>query len=380
VSDAEPHRVPTLDVQYGGDVEVLTDRQLNRATLARQLLLERVTFEPLTVVERLVGLQAQEPRDPHIALWSRIDGYRPGELDQLLESRAVVRSVAIRGTVHLLTRRDCLDLWPLQRPVLDAELRNHSQLKAKLVGVDLAEPIAFGRRLLSEPHPQKALRSALAERFPELDPAALALVCRNKIGLVQVPPRGMWKRSHQVTVATIEAWLGEPLGTSVTLADVALRYLAAFGPARAADFGTWSRLSYLTEMWESLADHVVAFEDSKGRTLFDLPNAPRPDADTPAPVRFLPEYDNVLLSHSDRSRFVDRDVSALHPLGRIGRGHVLVDGVVRATWLVTDDHIDVLHRSLTLTEHDEVVAEAIRLSVLLELDGPPKTELVTEVR
>ena len=146
---------------------------------------------------------------------------------------------------------------------------------------------------------------------------------------MQTPPRGLWKRSAQVTSTTAEAWLGRPLSSTPSIDDMALRYFAAFGPATVADLRTWSRLTGLREVVERLRPRLVAFRDDAGRELFDLPDAPRPDPETPAPVRFLPQYDNVLLSHADRSRFVDAGVSL-----PIGNGTVLVDGRVRATWTV----------------------------------------------
>jgi hypothetical protein len=183
----------------------------------------------------------------------------------------------------------------------------------------------------------------------------------------------MWGRSHQVTVATIESWIGRPLDDRVDVAEVARRYLAAFGPARPADMATWSRWTGLAKVFERLRPELVVFVDGQGRELFDLPEAPRPGGDVPAPVRFLPEYDNVLLSHADRSRFADGDARVLYPPGRLGRGHVLVDGRLRATWLVTDHHLEILHLSLARHERAEILAGAAALSQLLDLDDPPVT-------
>jgi hypothetical protein len=353
-------------------VEVLTDRALNRATLARQLLLARSSLDPLAAVEHLVGLQAQVPTNPHVALWSRLTDFETDRLDALLVDRRVVRSAALRGTIHLLTASDCRAIWPLEQPVLEQELRNHRDLAPLLAGVDLTEPMAWARGYLTEPRTQPELKAALVEEFPTLDPAALAFACRNRLALVQVPPRGMWGRSSQVTVATVEAWLDAPLDRTLTAAQLVHRYLAAFGPARPADMATWSRLTGLTPAFECVREQLVEFVDERGRTHFDLVDAPRPDPGTPAPVRFLPEYDNVLLSHADRSRLVDGDVRALYPPGRMGRGHVLVDGMLRGTWIVDGDHIDVLHLELSRADRDDVYEEAATLSGLLELEEVPR--------
>lgn len=352
-------------------MEVLSDRALNRATLARQLLLTPSPLEPLAAIEHLVGLQAQVPTNPHVALWSRLVCFATGQVDALLAERRVVRSAALRGTIHLLTAADCLSIWPLEQPVLEQEMRNHRDFAPVLRDIDLTEPMTWARRYLEEPRTQPQLKAALAHEFPELDPATLAFACRNRLALVQVPPRGMWGRSNQVTVATVEAWIGRPLDRSLTAARMVSRYLAAFGPARPTDMVTWSRLKGLAGAFDAVRDELVELADERGRRYFDLPDAPRPDPETPAPVRFLPEYDNVLLSHADRSRFVDREVRELYPLGRLGRGHVLVDGMLRGTWIVTDGRVEVLHLPLSQRDRDEVHEVATALSMLIEADSAP---------
>jgi hypothetical protein len=310
--------------------DLLTRHELNRATLERQLLLRRSELPVLEAVEHLVGLQAQEPRDPYAALWSRLHGFRPEELSRHLESRAVVRTAVMRSTVHLVTADDCLLLRPLMQPVLDAELFRYRDLQ----GVDLDAVLAFGRERLSErPLNGTELRAALAERFPDHDAADLAYACRNLLVLVQVPPRGLWKRSGQVRSTTAESWLGRPLIDDPSLADVALRYFGAFGPATVADLATWSRLTGLREVVDRLRPRLRTFRDERGRELFDPPDAPRPDPETPAPARFLPEYDNVLLAHDDRSRFVTVEQRARLSAvtGRVN-GTVLDDGFVFGVW------------------------------------------------
>jgi hypothetical protein len=177
-----------------------------------------------------------------------------------------------------------------------------------------------------------ALRAALAERFPGLDAAALAYACRNVLALVQVPPRGLWRRAGTVRSTTAQAWLGAPLAAAPSIDDLVRRYLAAFGPATVADVTTWCRLTGMREVVERLRPRLLTFRDARGRELFDVPEAPRPGPDTPAPVRFLPFYDNVLLSHADRSRVVaDADRRRLGT-GRVVGGSVLVGGRLRARW------------------------------------------------
>jgi hypothetical protein len=216
------------------------------------------------------------------------------------------------------------------QPVLEAELARYRDLG----GVDVGAVLAYARKRLEErPLNGTELRAALAERFPGNDAADLAYACRNLLTLVQVPPRGLWGRSGQVRSTTAEAWLGRSIAVEPSPEEAVLRYFGAFGPATVADVATWSRLTGLGEVVERLRPRLRRFRDERGRELFDVPEGPRPDPDTPAPPRFLPEYDNVLLSHADRSRFVTAEqrarLSAVD--GRVG-GTVLHDGVLFGVW------------------------------------------------
>jgi hypothetical protein len=321
--------------------DVLDRRTLNRATLARQLLLERSRLRPLDAVAHLVGLQAQVPLNPYHALWSRLHGFRPGDLSQALLDRRVVRIAVMRATIHLVTADDCLVLRSVAQPVLDAELARHPEYGPALRGVDLGPVLNFARQVLADrPLSTTELRAAMAAKFPELDAATVTYACRCKLGLVQAPPRGLWGRSAQVTLTTVESWLGRPLVGKPPIDDVVMRYFAAFGPAAVADVATWSRLTRLREVVDRLRPRLRAFRDERGRELFDLPDAVRPHADTPAPSRFLPEYDNLLLSHDDRSRFfpIDDGVrSRLFGADRKVSGSVLHDGFVCGTWRMDRD-------------------------------------------
>src|SRR5262249_42201605 len=200
--------------------DVLRERVLTRATLERQLLLRRSSISALDAVEHLVGLQAQLPLNPYTGLWSRLDGFQPDELSELLVQRRAVRIVVMRATLHLVTADDCLLLRPLMQPVLDRELARHPQFGPALRGVDLDAVLAFARPLLAErPRTAAELRAALLERFPAHDPSALAYACRNLLAFVQVPPRGLWGRAAQATSTTAESWLGRPLANG-SLDDV----------------------------------------------------------------------------------------------------------------------------------------------------------------
>ncbi|MEY2589612.1 MAG: hypothetical protein QOJ67_1596 [Acidimicrobiaceae bacterium] len=350
--------------------DVLSLRALNRATLQRQLLLRRSDSSVLATVEHLVGMQAQLPLNPYVGLWSRLEGFQTDHLAQLLIDREVVRIVTVRGTLHLVTADDCLVLRPLAQPVLDRELARHRDYASKLKDLDFAPILAFARPLLEEkPRTGPQLRAAMAARFPEHDAAALAFACRNLLALVQVPPRGIWGRGGQVASTTAESWLGRSLATEPSIDDVVLRYFAAFGPATVADVAAWSRLTGLREVVERVSGRLRAFRDERGRELFDLPDAPRPDPDVPAPARFLPEYDNVVLSHADRTRFVSDEHRALLFSAEVPvHGSVLHDGALCGTWRIDDDHATVVVRHvgrLTTGAASELEGEGHRLLQLI---------------
>jgi Winged helix DNA-binding domain len=319
--------------------EVLSRKALGRATLERQLLLRRSDLPVLDAVEHLVGLQAQIPLNPYTALWSRLERFRPETLADLLLERRVVRIVCMRATIHLVTADDALLLRPLVQPVLDAELARHRDFAPALDGIDLEPVLTFARDLLAErPHTNGELRAALADRFPRHDAPALVYACRNHLALVQVPPRGVWGRAAQVTSTTAESWLGRPLVADPSVDEVVLRYLGAFGPATVADVAAWSRLTGFRDVLERLRPRLRTFVDEVGRELFDLPDGPRPDPETPAPTRFLPEYDNLLLSHADRSRFVSDETRArLSTVKGPIHGSVLDDGLLYAVWRLERD-------------------------------------------
>jgi hypothetical protein len=316
--------------------DVLSPRALNRALMARQGLLERSATPVAEMVERLVGMQAQVPSNPYVALWSRLHDFDPGELSGLIAGRAAVRAGAMRATIHLLTARDCLAIQPITGDVLERTFR--SGFGKVTEGVDVDAIAAAGRELLAvEPRTRADLARLLAPRWPDVEPETLGLTVTFKTPLVQVPPRGLWGETSQARWALTEQWLGAPLDGGATVDALVLRYLAAFGPATVADVRTWSRLTGLRAVVERLRPQLRTFRDERGRELFDVEDAPLPDPDTPVPVRFLPEYDNVLLSHEDRSRVLAGLGPRLPvPTGR-WIGTLLVDGFFRAYWQLTEE-------------------------------------------
>ncbi|NGO68874.1 winged helix DNA-binding domain-containing protein [Streptomyces sp. SB3404] len=311
----------------------LSHRALGRALLARQLLAARADMTALQAVEHLVGLQAQAPKPPYFGLWTRLAGFDPEELSQLLLDRRVVRMGVMRGTVHLVSDRDAVQLRPLTQVVHERTLRASSHGKA-LGGTDPHEVAGAARALLKgEPLGVRELESALAERWPGIEPRALGMTARHLLPLVQVPPRGLWGRSGGPVYALAETWLGRPLAVEPCVESAVLRYLGAFGPASVLDAQTWSGLTRLSEVLERLRPQLRVFRDEQGTELFDLPDAPRPEEDLPLPARFVAEYDNLVLAHADRSRLMDESARAAlaRKNGQVP-GTVLLDGRVRGTW------------------------------------------------
>lgn len=314
----------------------LARRAINRATLARQLLLERAELPVPAAVENLVGLQAQTTQSWYVGLWSRLTGLDPVAVGALLECRELVRLPVMRSTIHLLTAADALALRPVtQQPI---ERSTMGVFGRRLAGVDRAALVAAATEFVeAEPRIASELGRLLAERFPGHDPEALAQGARAWLPMVQVPPRGVWGRSGRSLQAPLETWLGRPQ-SALPLDRLVLRYLAAFGPATVRDVQLWCGLTKLAEVLDQLRPGLRVFTDPDGAELFDLPDAPRPDPDTPAPVRFLYDFDNLLLSHADRRRVFgdpgDTDYPAHgYTIGsNLQPSSVLVDGMIAATW------------------------------------------------
>ena len=358
-------------------VQTLSRRALNRATLARQLLLERTRMAAADALEHLVGMQAQLPNAPYVALWSRLEGFEPAELSELVADRRAVRMSLMRATIHLVTADDALALRPVMQPALERDVYPNSTYgRHRLAGLDMEAVLTAARELVADrPLTNAQLRDALAARWPDRDAAALAYAVRGLLPMVHVPPRGIWHRSGPIALTTVEAWLGRPLAPLPDPDGVILRYLGAFGPSTVADAQAWARLTGLREVLDRLRPRLAVFRDEDGRELFDLPDAPRPDPETPAPPRFLPEYDNVLLAHADRTRFVEDDVRRRIQAEGLAVGSLLVDGTAGGTWttarqdgsqVITIRAIEPMRES----EREEVAAEALRL---LELRAPGAT-------
>jgi hypothetical protein len=350
-----------------GTPVTLGTRALNRALLERQLLLHRRKLSAAEATEHLVGMQAQLPLDPYVGLWTRLDGFRPDELARLITQRQAVRAPLMRATIHLVTDRDLVVLRPVVQAVLERVLYVNSPYGRRIEGVDVQELVAAGRDLLEErPRTRAELGRLLGERWPGHDAGSLAYAITYLVPLVQVPPRGIWGAAGRAVWTTAETWLGRPLEADPSPDRTVMRYLAAFGPATAMDAQTWSGLTGLREVTERLRPNLRTFRDERGRELFDVPDAPLPDPDTPAPPRFLPVYDNTFLGHADRTRIGKEEHRRRLMRSNRDVRTLLVDGFVRGTWNITRHRdratlvIEPLER-LSRKDRDSVTAEGSEL-------------------
>ena len=348
----------------------LSQRDLNRATLARQYLLEHAQAPAIGAIEHLAGMQSQAPLAPYIGLWTRLRDFAPDELSALTEERQVVRLHLMRNTVHLVSARDCLDwralFYPLHAADFSAHFRHGTQ------GVDRDALLSQAKRLLDErPRTRPELGKLLAEHWPDADPGALAYAATHHIALCQVPPRGIWGKNGPATWAPVESQLGARL-RSVPADALVLRYLGAFGPASVADIQLWSGLTRLREVTERLP--LRTFDSEAGQVLYDLPDAPRPGADVPAPPRFLPAYDNLLLSHKDRTRLITGNRAVPLPPGNGATdGTFLVDGLWQGTWQVRGGKLRLQpFTRLRRADRAALLAEAARLCAFI---GQPACDI-----
>jgi hypothetical protein len=364
----------------------LTTRALNRALLARQHLLARTRRSALEMIEHLVGLQAQSPAPPYFGLWSRIEGFEPGELARLLLDRRVARIVVMRGTIHLVTARDALTLRPLLEPVMARGLRANPITRTALEGLEPEAVATAAREFLdAAPRTPRDLGAALQARWPDRPADALAQAARYLLPLVQLPPRGVWGQGGEVVLASAEGWLAGEADLSAaarsrvttSLETLILRYLAAFGPATVADIQSWCGLTRLKGVVDDLRPRLSTFRDEAGRELFDLPDAPRPGPEATAPARLLAPFDNLVLSHADRTRIMSPEVRQRFFTQKNGMvpGAVLVDGFVAGCWSLEERRGRATLRVETLAplaprDHDEIRAEGERL---LEFAAPARS-------
>nr|WP_296063801.1 winged helix DNA-binding domain-containing protein [uncultured Actinoplanes sp.] len=348
-------------------------RELNRATLARQLLLRRSGLDVCAALRQVGGLQAQTTQSWYVGLWSRLHDYSPGDTSRLLADGEIVRMALMRSTIHLVTADDARWLRPLVEPVI---VRSTMGAFGRVIrDIDREELTTLSRTALAD-HPLTftELGRQLARRWPGRDPAALGQAARAWLPLVQSPPRGLWNRSGKAAHHVLPGELA-----NAPVDDLVLRYLGAFGPATVLDCRQWSGLTRLSEVFDRLP--LRRFHDEAGRRLYDLPDAPRPDPETPAPVRFLYDFDNLLLSHADRRRVLGGADYATQGFGGGSMEQprsVLVDGFVTATWREHRGHLTVRpFRRLTSQEKTDIETEGAALLAFLAPQAAPRIDVLS---
>ena len=314
---------------------VLTRRDLNRALLARQFLLERTSRGVVKVVGHLGGLQAQSTPSPYLSLWTRVDGFERDDLTRALRRRTLVKALLHRGTLHVVTPADYWAIWTARKelagllwPPAYEKLVPKARL-ARLATTAFAE-LETGERTLKE------MLAVLAPHAKgNATPTFLWRRLQGHAGIVHVPPSGIWGYGGHGVYAAAEGRLrGTPPSPEDAFDHLVRRYLAAYGPATKQDVGQWAGVPRLTPIAASLERlNLRTFVDERGRTLYDVPRGPLPDADTPAPPRLVPRFDNLVLSHADRSRILG-DVAPSRIVTKNGIVHatILVDGFVVGTW------------------------------------------------
>ena len=309
-----------------------TLRSLNRALLARQLLLKREKASVVDAVERLLAVQAQLARPPYLALWTRLQGFHREDLTRALVARTLVRATSLRGTIHLTSAADFLRFRATIQPGLDKGLA--SILKDRLDGADLEAVLVAGREFFDAPHTFDALRDHFLKAFPKLDTRAIAYCTRLRMPTVQVPDDSPWGFPGQADFIAAERWLKKKPSAKAEAAALVTRYLAAYGPASIADAQAWLGLHDLKPVFTALAKTLTTIPGLKKGELFDLPDAPRPPEDTSAPLRFLPDYDSAVVARAD-GRIVPTEHRTKVFLSALRVAPVvLVDGFAAATWKV----------------------------------------------
>ncbi|MFC7532539.1 winged helix DNA-binding domain-containing protein [Actinoplanes sp. GCM10030250] len=349
-------------------MRVLTTRELNRTYLHRQLLATREPRRASDIVEHLVALQGQESDSPYLSLWARSAGFRIEDLTELLENREVIRSALLRGTQHLSAGVD----FPWLRPTLQPALDRLSGRGGILAGLDTEKFTEIAREALADgPTTRPELARRLVERFPGTDVKALSYVVHLRLPLLHPPPAGVWRHRGRVRCVLAEDWLGRPLAAGPSPETLVMRYLAAFGPASAKDLQVWSGLTRLGGLLTEMRSRLRVYRDENGIDLYDVPHAPLDDPDSPAPVVFLPEFDNAVLGHADRARIIHPgDRAIVMPGWSIVRPTVLVDGFVSAVWALHGTTLSIAPlRPLAPADVAAVEEEAARLLAFVAPDA-----------
>ncbi|MBB2482589.1 AlkZ family DNA glycosylase [Bacillus sp. APMAM] len=346
------------------------------------MLLNRVDIPVIDAIERLVGIQAQDPMAPYFGLWNRLKEFCQEDLSNLILDKKVVRLALMRSTIHLVSSQDGMSLRPLVQSVQESVLKN--SFGKYLNGVDTCAIAEAGRALVeTKPLTFSELGKLLGNQWPNVDSAALAAVVRTMIPLVQLPPRGIWGKSGKAVHTSAEVWLGALPFSKLTTEDMILRYLAAFGPATIKDIQVWSGRTRLIENVEHLLPQLIIFHDEEGNELFDIPNAPRPEENIPSPPRFLGGFDNMLLSYANRKRIMDESYrNKVFTKNGIIRPTILIDGFVSGIWKYEKEKgivrlIIELFKEVSEQDQNELTEEGNRLLDFIEgMEGPREIAFV----
>jgi hypothetical protein len=312
--------------------QTLSLEALSRATLARQMLLAREKVTPLAAIERLLALQAQWPKPPFLSLFARLHSFDREDLTRLVRKHAIVRGTAYRATIFVMTANDYADFRSAVQPILE---RGVTSLVSKHVPTkDHDRIVAIGRDFFEEPRTFEEFRTKLAENAkPKDDIRRMAYLVRLRLPLLQVSTDVPWGWHAACGFTNASSLIKTPFAKEAQHDALVLRYLAALGPATVADAQNFTGIKGLKDAFERLRPKLVTFRDDKKKELFDLPKAPRPDASVEAPVRFLPDFDNVVLGHADRRRFVaDEHKKRVYLPALSVPKTFLVDGRVAGTW------------------------------------------------
>ncbi|GAA0587929.1 winged helix DNA-binding domain-containing protein [Streptomyces crystallinus] len=356
---------------------VISARALNRATLARQLLLRREPVGAVEAVRRVVALQAQQPASPYVALWNRVRGFDPAELDAALADRRIVKATLMRLTLHMVEVEDYRGFREAMEPTLRSSRLGDARFRASGLTGDDADALVAG--LLSyadRPRGSAELGEWFEQRLGRPLEIGAQRMLRQYAPLWHAPTGGPWSFTNRLSyvASARRPALGEPQAADEGLRDLILRYLAGFGPASAADMAQFALVHRprIKAAVTLLADELEQLEGPGGTLLYDLPGAPRPDEDTPAPPRLMAMWDSVLLAYADRSRVIPpayrKQVTRVN--GDV-LPTLLVDGQVAGVWRVTDGGVEAgAFHPLPGHVWQELAAEARSLLAFLTARDP----------
>jgi hypothetical protein len=349
-----------------GFKRVMDSRQLNRTLLARQHLIKRSNMSISAILHHLIGMQSQVPTSPYISLWSRIEKFQHDSLSQLLLDRGAIRMALMRSTIFLVTGYDGLSIRPLMQSVMERTLQGN--FGSGLTVLDYDEFTKTIRNLVEcQPRTLNELGKILKETWVDSKPDSLAAAARNLVPLVQIPPRGIWGAKGKAVYTSAEHWLSQSLVTDYSLETLILRYLKAYGPATISDIQYWSGLTQIREVIAGLRDQLNIYLNEDGIELFDVFDLEIPENDTSVPVRFLAEFDNILLSHKNRSRIISEEYrDRVFTVNGIIKATFLIDGFVQGLWRIENQSNSTTliiepFRPLLKVDKEELVIEGTKL-------------------